>query len=95
MQFTFDSNCGAEFLEISDDTYKYLIKARRHKINDEIYFRNLKDYCIYLYKLNTIDRRTATFNLLSHEDKIIQNDNKLHIAWCLVDLKQLRSIWLH
>ena len=27
---------------ISNDTYKYLIKARRHKIEDEIFFRNLQ-----------------------------------------------------
>ena len=91
MQFTFDINCGNEFLEISDDTYKYLIKARRHKINDEIYFRNLKDNLIYLYKLNSIDRRTARFNLISQEEKIIQNDNKLHIAWCLVDPKTVEK----
>jgi len=91
MQFTFDINCGNEFLEISDDTYKYLIKARRHKINDEIYFRNLKDNFIYLYKLNSIDRRTARFNLISQEEKIIQNDNKLHIAWCLVDPKTVEK----
>ncbi|WP_121627533.1 16S rRNA (uracil(1498)-N(3))-methyltransferase [Poseidonibacter antarcticus] len=91
MQFTFDINCGNEFLEISDDTYKYLIKARRHKINDEIYFRNLKDNLIYLYKLNSIDRKTARFNLISQEEKIIQNDNKLHIAWCLVDPKTVEK----
>jgi len=91
MQFTFDINSGNEFLEISDDTYKYLIKARRHKINDEIYFRNLKDNLIYLYKLNSINRRTASFNLISQEEKIIQNDNKLHIAWCLVDPKTIEK----
>jgi len=91
MQFTFDINCGNEFLEISDDTYKYLIKARRHKINDEIYFRNLKDNLIYLYNLNSINRRTASFNLISQEEKIIENDNKLHIAWCLVDPKTVEK----
>ena len=91
MQFTFDINCGNEFLEISDDTYKYLIKARRHKINDEIYFRNLKDNLIYLYKLNAIDRRTAIFNLISQEEKIIQNDSKLHLVWCLVDPKTVEK----
>ena len=91
MQFTFDINCGNDLLEISDDTYKYLIKARRHKINDEIYFRNLKDDLIYLYKLNTVDRRTASFNLISSEEKIIQNDTKLHLAWCLVDPKTVEK----
>lgn len=91
MQFTFDINCGDKFLEISDDTYKYLIKARRHKINDEIYFRNLKDDFIYLYKLNDINRRNASFELVSYEEKIIKNDNNLHLIWCLVDPKTIEK----
>jgi len=48
MQFTYHKNCGDDALTITDDIYRYLIKARRHKIEDEIYFRNLKDD--YLYK---------------------------------------------
>ena len=91
MQFTFDINCGSEFLEIKDDTYKYLIKARRHKVNDEIYFRNLKDDLIYLYKLNSVDRKSASFNLISQEEKIIINGNKLHLVWCLVDPKTVEK----
>lgn len=91
MQFTYDINCGALSLEISEDTYKYLIKARRHKINDEIYFRNLKDNFIYLYKLISISRRSATFSLVSSEEKILENKNKLHLGWCLVDPKTVEK----
>ncbi len=91
MQFTYDINCGALSLEISEDTYKYLIKARRHKINDEIYFRNLKDNFIYLYKLISISRRSATFSLVSSEEKILENKNKLHLGWCLVDPKTIEK----
>ena len=36
MQFTYDEFCGSDFLEIKDEVYNYLIKARRHKIDDEI-----------------------------------------------------------
>lgn len=91
MQFTYDINCGALSLEISEDTYKYLIKARRHKINDEIYFRNLKDNLIYLYKLISISRRSATFSLVSSEEKILENKNNLHLGWCLVDPKTVEK----
>jgi len=91
MQFTYDINCGASSLEISEDTYKYLIKARRHKINDEIYFRNLKDNLIYLYKLISIRRRSATFSLVSSEEKVLENKNKLHLGWCLVDPKTVEK----
>ena len=91
MQFTYDINCGNSTLEISEDTYKYLIKARRHKIDDEIYFRNLNDNLIYLYKLISISRRSAIFSLLSSEEKTLENKNNLHIGWCLVDPKTVEK----
>jgi 16S rRNA (uracil1498-N3)-methyltransferase len=91
MQFTYDINCGASTLEISEDTYKYLIKARRHKIDDEIYFRNLNDNLIYLYKLISISRRTAIFSLVNSEEKILENNNDLHLGWCLVDPKTVEK----
>jgi len=91
MQFTYDINCGAKILEISEDTYKYLIKARRHKIDDEIYFRNLNDNLIYLYKLISISRRSAIFTLVSSEEKVVENKNNLHLGWCLVDPKTVEK----
>ncbi|KAB7887956.1 16S rRNA (uracil(1498)-N(3))-methyltransferase [Poseidonibacter ostreae] len=91
MQFTYDINCGASNLEISEDTYKYLIKARRHKINDEIYFRNLNDNLIYLYKLISISRRSAIFSLISSEEKEVENKKDLHLGWCLVDPKTVEK----
>ena len=49
MQFTYDEFCGGNILEIKDEVYNYLIKARRHKIDDEIYFSHLKDTNVYFY----------------------------------------------
>ena len=57
MQFTYDEFCGSDFLEIKDDVYNYLIKARRHKIDDEIYFRNLKDTIFIFIKLIQLIKR--------------------------------------
>jgi len=91
MQFTYDLNCGEDFLEIRDETYKYLIKARRQKIDDEIYFRNLNNDFIYLYKLLSISRRNAEFKLISKEEKIIKNKKSLHLAWCLLDPKTIEK----
>jgi 16S rRNA (uracil1498-N3)-methyltransferase len=91
MQFTYDEFCGSEILEIKDEVYNYLIKARRHKIDDEIYFRNLKENNIYLYKLNFIDKKKAVLNLISSEEKIVINDNKLHLGWCVVDPKTIEK----
>ena len=91
MQFTYDEFCGTDVLEIKDDVYNYLIKARRHKIDDEIYFRNLKDNNIYLYKINLIDKKKAILNLISAEEKILLNDKKLHLGWCVVDPKTVEK----
>jgi 16S rRNA (uracil1498-N3)-methyltransferase len=91
MQFTYDEFCGTDILEIKDDVYNYLIKARRHKIDDEIYFRNLKDNNIYLYKINNIDKKRAILNLISSEEKILLNEKKLHLGWCVVDPKTVEK----
>ncbi|MFW3406788.1 16S rRNA (uracil(1498)-N(3))-methyltransferase [Aliarcobacter butzleri] len=91
MQFTYDEFCGNESLEIKDEVYNYLIKARRHKIDDEIYFRNLKDKYIYLYKISFIDKKKALLNLLSKEEKVLENEKKLHLGWCIVDPKTIEK----
>ena len=89
MQFTYDEFCGGNILEIKDEVYNYLIKARRHKIDDEIYFRNLKDNNIYLYRLNNIDKKKALLDLISSEEKVVLNQKSLHLAWCVVDPKTI------
>lgn len=91
MQFTYDEFCGTNILEIKDEVYNYLIKARRHKIDDEIYFRNLKDNNIYLYKINSIDKKRAILDLISSEEKILINEKKLHLGWCVVDPKTVEK----
>lgn len=89
MQFVYEALSGNDILEIKDEVYNYIIKARRHKIDDEIYFRNLEDKNLYLYKLNFIDKKKAILNLISSEEKEIENSKKLHLAWCVVDPKTI------
>ncbi len=89
MQFVYEALSGNDILEIKDEVYNYIIKARRHKIDDEIYFRNLEDKNLYLYKLNFIDKKKAILNLISSEEKEIENSKKLHLVWCVVDPKTI------
>ncbi len=91
MQFTYDEFCGGNILEIKDEVYNYLIKARRHKIDDEIYFRNLKDENIYLYKIVLIDKKKAVLNLIFSEKKVLINQKKLHLGWCVIDPKTIEK----
>lgn len=91
MQFTYDEFCGGNILEIKDEVYNYIIKARRHKIDDEIYFRNLKDNNIYLYRVNNIDKKKALLDLISSEEKVLLNEKSLHLGWCIVDPKTIEK----
>jgi len=91
MQFTYHENCGDETLNISDDIYRYIIKARRHKIDDEIYFRNLKDDFIYKYILQSISKRDALLTLESKEEKLVKAENSLHLGWSVIDPKTVEK----
>lgn len=91
MQFSFHPDASSDCLEIENDLYKYLIKARRHKTGEELAFRNLKDKNIYFYEITSIDRRKALCKLLKSEEKIVENSKKLHIGWCLVDPKTIEK----
>ncbi|NVJ52119.1 MAG: 16S rRNA (uracil(1498)-N(3))-methyltransferase [Campylobacteraceae bacterium] len=91
MQFTYHQEASQEFLSVDNETYKYLFKARRHKIEDEIYFRNLDDKNIYLYKVIEINRKDARLQLVSFEEKIVENNKKLHLGWCVVDPKTVEK----
>ncbi|XPV68116.1 MAG: 16S rRNA (uracil(1498)-N(3))-methyltransferase [Halarcobacter sp.] len=91
MQFTYHTDAKNQFIQIDNETYNYLFKARRHKINDEIYFRNLVDKNLYLYKVISIDRRKASCELIEISEKIVENAKKLHIVWCIVDPKTVEK----
>ena len=89
MQFIYDKNAKNELLKIEDENYNYIIKARRHKIDDILDFRNLEDDFLYSYKISQIDKKSLFLNLLKKEEKIIENSKKIHLAWCVVDPKTI------
>lgn len=89
MQFIYDKNAKNELLKIEDENYNYIVKARRHKIDDILDFRNLEDDFLYSYKISQIDKKSLYLNLLKKEEKIIENSKKIHLAWCVVDPKTI------
>lgn len=89
MQFIYDKNVKNELLKIEDENYNYIVKARRHKIDDILDFRNLEDDFLYSYKISQIDKKSLFLNLLKKEEKIIENSKKIHLAWCVVDPKTI------
>ena len=89
MQFVYDKNAKNELLKIEDENYNYIVKARRHKLDDILDFRNLEDDFLYSYKISQIDKKSLFLNLLKKEEKIIENSKKIHLAWCIVDPKTI------
>lgn len=89
MQFIYDKNAKNELLKIEDENYNYIVKARRHKLDDILDFRNLEDDFLYSYKISQIDKKSLSLNLLKKEEKIIENNKKLHLAWCVVEPKTI------
>ena len=89
MQFIYDKNDKNELLKIEDENYNYIVKARRHKLDDILDFRNLEDDFLYSYKISQIDKKSLFLNLLKKEEKIIENSKKIHLAWCIVDPKTI------
>jgi len=87
MQFTYHINCADDNLVITDETYRYLFKARRHKLEDEIFFRNLKDNNIYKYVVKSITKKEAILILDSFTEKIIKSTKPLHLGWSIIDSK--------
>ena len=91
MQFVFSHDAKESSLIIRDDIYKYLFKARRHKLNDLILFRNLKDNNIYTYEVFNILKKEAVLNLIKSEELIIESKKQLHILWSVVDPKTIEK----
>ena len=89
MQFIYDKNAKNDLLKIEDENYNYIVKARRHKLDDILDFRNLEDDFLYSYKISQIDKKSLYLNLLKKEEKIIENNKKLHLAWCVVEPKTI------
>ena len=89
MQFIYDKNAKNDLLKIEDENYNYIVKARRHKLDDILDFRNLEDDFLYSYKISQIDKKSLSLNLLKKEEKIIENNKKLHLAWCVVEPKTI------
>ncbi|MFY9084592.1 16S rRNA (uracil(1498)-N(3))-methyltransferase [Aliarcobacter cryaerophilus] len=87
MQFIYDKNAKNELLKIEDENYNYIVKARRHKLDDILDFRNLEDDFLYSYKISQIDKKSLFLNLLKKEKRVIENSKKIHLAWCIVDPK--------
>ena len=59
MQFLYQPNAGDFQVEISNDDFTYLIKARRFGVDSVVKMRNLKDKKLYTYAIMEIKKKSA------------------------------------
>ena len=91
MQYLYHKEAQNKQITISNDDYRYIIKARRHRVGDIIYLRNLDDDYIYKYSISHISRRDAQIDFISKEILVVQASKKLHIGWCIIDNKNIEK----
>lgn len=78
---------------IKGDLHKYIVKVRRHEVGDELYFRSKEEMKIlYKYEIIKLDGRSLDLSLLSSEILEIKSSKKLHIGWCVIDVKSIEKV---
>ena len=91
--YILNENAGKQHITIKGELHKYLIKVRRHTLDDALYFRSKEDIkTLHKYKLVGVDGRSLDIALLSSEVKQIKSDKELHIAWCVIDAKSIEKV---
>ena len=93
MRFLFDDDAGKARLSLKGESFKYIIKVRRHQVGDELGFRKQgSSETLYRYKIVNIDGRSAALELTSAETEQVAASKQLHIGWCVVDSKSVEKV---
>jgi 16S rRNA (uracil1498-N3)-methyltransferase len=90
--YLYHKEAGASTLALTGDEHRYLFKVRRHKAEDMIHLRNLRDTYLYIYEVVSIDKRSAMLSLVSSEKLEIKVSRSLHLGWCMIDPKSIEKV---
>ena len=93
MRFLFNEEAGRDQLRLKGEDFKYIVKVRRHKVGDVLGFRQSKESeILYQYKVDSVDGRQATLELLESNVEEIKAAKVLHVGWCVVDSKSVEKV---
>jgi 16S rRNA (uracil1498-N3)-methyltransferase len=91
--YVLHDDASKDSLKIKGELFKYLIKARRHNLDDLISFRNKNDLkTLHNYKVTDIDGRSLSLELISSELNEVKSDKNLHIGWCSIEAKSVEKV---
>jgi 16S rRNA (uracil1498-N3)-methyltransferase len=93
MIYLFDTNAGEENLKIKGESHKYLVKILRHSVGDKLYLRNKSEINqFHTYEIVNIEGRSLDLVLLSSTLSEQKSHKKLHLAWCVIDIKSIEKV---
>jgi 16S rRNA (uracil1498-N3)-methyltransferase len=92
VQYLFVKTAGEENLILQGDEHRYIFKVRRHREGEFIALRNLVDENLYFYKISSLTKKEALLTLEKFEKKVITVEQKLHLAWCMIDPKNIEKV---
>ncbi len=91
MQFLYQQNAGDFQVEIINDDFTYLIKARRFGVDSVVKMRNLKDKKLYTYAITEIKKKSALLTKISEQDSQNSHSSPLHLLWAIIDPKVIEK----
>jgi 16S rRNA (uracil1498-N3)-methyltransferase len=93
VRFLFDESAGKAQLQLKGESFKYIIKVRRHKVGDELGFRRKESSgTLYRYRISDVDGRSAILDLVETSEETVTASKQLHIGWCVVDSKSVEKV---
>ena len=90
MQFVYFRNPASQ-ITITGDEHKYLFKVRRIKKDELVKIRNLKDDYLYIYKIDSINKKEAILSLVEKKFSRNKPEKFFHLAWCIIDPKNIEK----
>jgi len=87
MKFLYNKEASKDIITIDGDSYKYLFKVRRIKVGSLVELRNMQDDMLYIYKVVSVNRKSATLEIVTKELSIVESKRSLTIGWCIIDPK--------
>ncbi len=92
MLYLYHTDAGQPSLLLEGDEHRYIFRVRRHRVEDRLYLRNLKDSILYTYRISNIDKKSVYLSLEHSQNMEIQASKSLHIAWCVIDPKSIEKV---
>ena len=93
MMFLFEDEAGESQLHLKGESFKYLIKVRRHSVGDILAFRSRRDIeILHSYEVVEIEPRKMTLKLQESKKYEVKHSKELHLGWCMIDPKSIEKV---